>query len=391
MKLRTLVQAGFVALTLYGVFFVGANAERWCPFGGIEAIYTYATEGNLLCSLGVSNFYVMAAVLLMTILFRRAFCGYVCPIGAISEWTRRLGLRIGLARRRMPGRLDAGLSLLKYVVLALILFFTWRTSELVFRGYDPCYALLGRHGEDITFWAYVISGAILVGSVVVSVPFCRWLCPLAAVLNPFSRFGATRIVRDAATCTDCGKCGKVCPMAIPVDEVATVDHARCTTCLDCVDACPSRKGTTALALRLPGFAGHGFGRAAVVVGVLLVLTAAVSASYLAPLPSFVWTRGDVPADAERLELAIEGVNCRGSANKLVYFLTREDDLSFEGPLRVEAWPGPGFARVVIYWEPGATDPGTVKAALTEPCYDDLQDRWRESTFTIEGYDPLGVD
>ena len=55
MGLRTLVQAGFVALTVWAVFFVGANAERWCPFGGVEAIWTYASEGNLVCSLGVGQ------------------------------------------------------------------------------------------------------------------------------------------------------------------------------------------------------------------------------------------------------------------------------------------------------------------------------------------------
>ncbi|MEN8150953.1 MAG: 4Fe-4S binding protein [Planctomycetota bacterium] len=391
MKLRTLVQAGFVALTLYGVFFVGANAERWCPFGGVEAIYTYATEGNLLCSLGVSNFYVMAAVLISVLLFRRAFCGYVCPIGAISEWVRKLGLSLGLKRRRIHRGPDAALSLLKYPVLAVILFFTWRTSELVFRGYDPCYALLGRHGEDITFWAYVISGAILLLSLAISVPFCRWLCPLAAVLNPFSRFGATRIVRDAATCTDCGKCAKVCPMAIPVDTAPAVTHARCTTCLDCVDACPSRKGVTSLTLRMPGSSGGGLRRAAVVAGLLLVLAASVSAAYLAPLPSFVWSRGEMPADTESVDLMIDGLACRGSANRLVYFLTREDDISIEGPIRVEAWPGPGFVRAVITWEAGATDPATVKAAIVEPCWDEVTERWREADFTIEGYDPLSFD
>jgi len=389
--LRTFVQLGFVALTVGAVFLLGANAERWCPFGGVEAIYTYVSEGNLICSLGVSNFYVMGGLLLTALLFRRAFCGYACPIGAISEWTRKLGLLIGLPRRRMPGRLDAGLSMLKYAVLGVILFFTWRTSELVFRGYDPCYALIGRHGEDITSWAYVISGAILLGSLAISVPFCRWLCPLAAVLSPFSRFGATRIVRDPETCSDCGKCRKVCPMAIPVDVVSTVTHARCTTCLDCVDACPSRKGTTALALRLPGSTGRGLRRAAVVAGLLLVLTASVSATYLVPLPSFVWTRGDAPDATGSLELEIEGLECRGSANLLTYFLTREDDLSIPGPLRVEAWPGPGFARAVITWEAGATDADTVRAALTEPCYDEVQDRWRESPFRIRGYDPLGLD
>ena len=37
---RRIVQSGFLALVLVGVFYVGANCERWCPFGGVEAAYT---------------------------------------------------------------------------------------------------------------------------------------------------------------------------------------------------------------------------------------------------------------------------------------------------------------------------------------------------------------
>ena len=93
---RRTVQAGLLALTLMGVFLLGSNAESWCPFGGVEAIYTYATEGNLLCSLGISNFYILAAVILTVLLLRRAFCGYVCPIGTISEWLGVIAGRIGV-------------------------------------------------------------------------------------------------------------------------------------------------------------------------------------------------------------------------------------------------------------------------------------------------------
>ena len=59
------------------------------------------------------------------------------------------------------GRLGSALSVLKYGVLAIVLVLTYRAGELIFRGFDPCYALLSRHGEDITFWAYVASGAIV--------------------------------------------------------------------------------------------------------------------------------------------------------------------------------------------------------------------------------------
>ena len=64
---------------------------------------------------------------------------------------------------RVGPRWDRALALLKYPLLALILVATWRAGELVFRGYDPCYALLSRHGADITVWAYVVAGAIALG------------------------------------------------------------------------------------------------------------------------------------------------------------------------------------------------------------------------------------
>ena len=128
---RRVVQFGFLVLTVVGVFVVGGNAERWCPFGGVEALYTYATEGNLTCSLAVSNFYILAAVLVMTLLVRRAFCGYMCPIGTISEWLQRGTARLGVRPIRIPGRLDRILSLLKYPLLAIILYFTYKTEIYV--------------------------------------------------------------------------------------------------------------------------------------------------------------------------------------------------------------------------------------------------------------------
>ncbi len=69
---RWIVQFGFLALVLTAVFVFRANCEVWCPFGGVEALYTYAAEGNMPCSLGVSNFYILGGVLVMTLLLRRA-------------------------------------------------------------------------------------------------------------------------------------------------------------------------------------------------------------------------------------------------------------------------------------------------------------------------------
>ena len=387
---RRMVQLAFLLLTVVGVFVLRGNAERWCPFGGVEALYTYITEGNLTCSLAVSNFYILGSVLLITLLLRRAFCGYMCPIGTMSEWLQRAASRLGLAAVNVGARLDRGLSLLKYPVLAVILYFTYRTAELVFRKFDPCYALISRHGEDITFWAYVVAGGIAAGSLLVTMPFCRWLCPLAAVLNPFSRVGFTRIRRHEESCIDCGTCASVCPMAIPVDTLQQVTNARCLSCLNCLAACPQRH-SGAVRWGPPRRLGRSWSMATLLTILLSCTTAAVAASYLLPLPSFVKVRGPEPTVTATIELGIHNLGCRGNATFLMYYLERDDALAVPGYLKLEAWPGPGIAKARITFDPSVTEETAIKEAIIEPYYDEAAERWRLSPFEIEGFDPYGLD
>lgn len=382
---RRLVQLGFLVLTLAGVFVLRGHAERWCPFGGVEAIYTYWTEGNLTCSLGVSNFYILGGVLLATLLLRRAFCGYVCPIGAVSEWVQGAARRMGVRAWRVPPRLDRGLALLKYAVLGVILYFTWKAGELIFRGFDPCYALISRHGEDITVWAYVVAGGILAASTVLLVPFCRWLCPLAAVFTPFSRFGLTRVRRHEDACVDCGACTRACPMAIPVDKVREVTAARCTSCLECVAACPKTAG--AMSWGPPHRLGRRWPQAALVVLLLACLGGAVAATYAFPLPSFVQSRGEPPARTASVKLTVSGVACRHGTMRFVEWLDRNDEYAVRGYLKVEAWPAPDGGVVRLTYDPSKVDEAGVKRAIVMPYFDLLEGTLRSSPYEIEGYRP----
>lgn len=385
---RRLVQLAFLTITFVGVFVVKGNAEAWCPFGGVETLYNYATEGNLLCSLGVSNIYILVAVLALVLLTRRSFCGYVCPIGALSEWLQRGAELVGIKPVTVRGPLDRVLGLLKYAVLAIILFITWRAAELHFRAFDPCYALLSRHGEDITYWAYIVAGAIVLASLLIIFPFCRWLCPLAAVFSPFSRFGLTRVKRDSENCNNCGACARRCPMAIDVDRQQSVTQARCISCLKCVDACPhTERGALAWG---PAWNKAARWPQAVIVGlILLCVSGAVATTYVLPLPSFVHTHAQSPATTATTEMQIHDLTCRGRATLLVYYLERDDEFALPGYWRLEAWPGISPARVRIIYDPAQADAEMFKQAITEAYFDGQV--WRPSPFRIEGYDPYGLD
>lgn len=386
---RRVVQAGFLVLTIVGVFILRGNAERWCPFGGVEALYTYVGEGNLLCSLAISNFYILAAVLLTALLVRRAFCGYACPIGTISEWLGEAGARLKLPQARISARADRVLGLLMYGVLALILYFTWTRGELEFRAADPCYVLISRHGEDITFWAYVVAGLIVLGSVLVLMPFCRWLCPMAAVFHLFSRFGVSRIQRTAEACTGCGQCTTACPMAIPVHAVEQVTAARCLSCHNCLSVCPAGDGG-ALAWGPPAWLGGRWPQWLAVAVLIVLLAGAVALAYVVPLPSYTHIapdRGLEAVEPAAVTLHVDGLTCRGRATLLTYFLERDDEFGLAGFLKLEAWPAPEDAQIRILYDAARTTRDAIARALVEPYFDVQAGIWRASPFQIEGYDP----
>jgi polyferredoxin len=93
-------------------------------------------------------------------------------------------------------------------------------------------------------------GVLVIGSVLVRDLWCRYLCPYGALLGLIGRLAPLKVTRDRLTCTDCGKCTKVCPARLPVHAMKRVASVECTSCQDCVAVCPV-KGCLAVRPRLP--------------------------------------------------------------------------------------------------------------------------------------------
>ncbi|NLO74189.1 MAG: 4Fe-4S binding protein, partial [candidate division WS1 bacterium] len=119
----------------YGKAPVGVDAL--CPFGGIESAFTLISTGAMIQRIYLSSFILLAAVLITAILFRRAFCGYICPLGTLQEIFSRLGRRIFKRAYRLPAAVDRPARWLKYVVLVVVVIGSARTADLIIRPYDP--------------------------------------------------------------------------------------------------------------------------------------------------------------------------------------------------------------------------------------------------------------
>jgi len=234
-----LVVLGLVVHSALG--YGSRSFEAYCPFGGVESLWGLFTAGEFTCALAPLNLSLLVALLCLVLLCKKAFCGWACPIGLLGELAARLGGRVWKQRPRVPLKVNAWLKLLRYVVLVAALFFTCRSGELVLRGYDPYYLIFSGFGHGSAgIVSMLVLTVIALGALVVPMLFCRYLCPLGAVFDPFSRLGMIRVWRDESKCTACGRCGQTCLHDIPVQKLRTVRHRDCTNCLECVDACEER-------------------------------------------------------------------------------------------------------------------------------------------------------
>jgi len=241
---RTLFQIGFVAgMAVVGLRWTfGGHAltcETYCPFGGLETAYSLLTDRRFTCSTSEASFIFFLGMMGLAFLAKKSFCSWICPLGAVLEWIGRLGRRVGWVWEPPP-RLDGALRYVRYGVLAVILVFTYRIGDLVFRTYDPYYILFSFGNEAVLWWSWMILAAVFVTALIVRMAWCRYLCPLGAIYDLFSWTGLIKPVINPAACTSCGLCEEACPQAIPLVGKTKVRSRDCTNCLECLAACPKR-------------------------------------------------------------------------------------------------------------------------------------------------------
>jgi polyferredoxin len=238
--LRIALQVFFLGTITYVAVGWGSRSfENFCPFGGAEALYGLFTTRNFTCALAPLNLTMFLSVIALTVVSKRTFCGWVCPVGSIGEWINQFGNKVWKRRPRIPRAVGRYLVLVRYVVLAVVLYFTFAIGDLIFRGYDPFYLIFSGFGHgSVGLISYGLIGIFIIGSFFESMFFCRYFCPLAAVLDPFSKIGLIRIKRNVDTCTDCTLCNKKCHFGVEPMSVTSVTHRDCANCFECVEACP---------------------------------------------------------------------------------------------------------------------------------------------------------
>ncbi|MBI9081121.1 MAG: 4Fe-4S binding protein [Pseudodesulfovibrio sp.] len=187
---------------------------------------------------------IFIAVMVMCFLFRKGFCGYVCPVGFVSNLLERAGRRLNLAV--IPNKwIDYPLMSIKYVVFGFFLYtvlfgmdFRSVRSFLTSPYNMVADAKMLAFFTDPTALSLVILFSLALLSLVVRNFWCRYLCPYGALLGILAWFGPVAIKRNTITCIDCGQCTQVCPSGIRVQDKRIVRSPECLGCAECIDHCP---------------------------------------------------------------------------------------------------------------------------------------------------------
>ncbi len=86
-------------------------------------------------------------------------------------------------------------------------------------------------------WKTCILGMIILLSVLIYRPFCKYICPLGAFYALFNRVAAVRMDVDTEKCISCSACKHACPMG--VDPHFDPNSAECIRCGKCMEKCPT--------------------------------------------------------------------------------------------------------------------------------------------------------
>ncbi|HEC81335.1 MAG TPA: 4Fe-4S binding protein [Thermoplasmatales archaeon] len=220
-------------------------ASAGCPLGTIEhAVYKGKISLNLLL-------YPLLFFGAIGVVFGRAICGWACPIGLLQRVIYPVSQRKTVKKfsQKLSPSILSYARYIKYVNLVLLVFLTTYFIGFMFTDVCPIGFLTGTlpiltlYYSEFTpnqFFpvALVVFAFFIILIILSGRGWCKYLCPLGALLAPFNKISLLQVYVDKDKCIHCNACSMVCPMGIDVPNMSR--STECIMCGKCIDVCPQK-------------------------------------------------------------------------------------------------------------------------------------------------------
>jgi len=185
---------------------------------------------------------LIAGILVSSLLGGRLFCGWVCPMGFVEDLLSKLPRLKAFASRTFTA-VDRWLKLLKYPALALVVYLVISLHHVPGRPYpyvvrsssvfnlEAVTTAVGLGAAHYRLRLWVLASVLLL-SLLVTRFWCRYLCPLGAILGLFNKLSLFAIRRKREDLPRCGTYPRDC---VQHTMPGTAD---CIMCGECVQGCP---------------------------------------------------------------------------------------------------------------------------------------------------------
>jgi len=185
-----------VASLVYFGFYLGGCV---CPIGSIQNVTLALADADYVLPVSVVLIFVLPIV--FALLFGRVFCGGVCPLGAIQDL-------VLIRPVRVPLWLQSMLGLVPFVYLGAAILMAATDSVVIVCRWDP---FVGLFRLDGNLPVMISGGVLLILSMFVGRPYCRFLCPYGALLGLCSRVAWKHVAITPDECMNCRLCEDTCP------------------------------------------------------------------------------------------------------------------------------------------------------------------------------------
>src|SRR4051812_30802340 len=111
-----------------------AGVEGWLPIASLMNLKVLLLTGRL-PAIHPAGTLLLIAFLAASLIFRKSFCGWLCPVGTASEYLWRFGRRLFGRNFRLPRGVDVALRSIKYILMSLFIYVVVAMSVPAIRSF----------------------------------------------------------------------------------------------------------------------------------------------------------------------------------------------------------------------------------------------------------------